>query len=441
MQNNKYIDCNGCINSYNIAENQINQIIIILEDFLSKLSKLQTKQLTFNDKLAILGFYCEIFPLARDKEICISKIYDLLNDLKKNIEEKKYVDISLFGGLTNIAVFLRPIVQMTGYFKKFQKNLEGLIIEEASKQSIIYKDNLEWTYSSYFDIINGLSGIATYLFTLDNEEAKKSIVDIMEYFITLSEYRYFNNDRLPGWYIKNICMPTKEYKEEYKKGCINYSLSHGIAGPLYILSKGLCRGIEIKGQEMAVKQILGEYQKVSTYVNDVCIWPGMMQLDDYLNRVYLSNNLRMSWCYGSIGVLPSIIMAGKAIQDSKVIEWGKNQLLKISDMPIDNYYLNSPIICHGYAGASVIFRKAYDNYKNKKYLMRAQEFLDRLLGMYNTKFPYGYKDFIRKYTYSGFSEKYEDKLTLLEGSTGICSELAAYLKGESELEKMLFFDE
>ena len=44
-----------------------------------------------------------------------------------------------------------------------------------------------------------------------------------------------------------------------------------------------------------------------------------------------------------------------------------------------------------------------------------------------------------KYTDNGFTEKYEDKLTLLEGSTGICTELAAYLKEESWFDKMLFF--
>ena len=192
-----------------MTKNQIDKIIIILEDFLNKLSELQTKQLTFSDKLAVLGFYCEIFILAKDKEKCITKIYELLNDLKGNIENQKYVDVSLFGGLTNIAVFIQPIVQMTGYFKKFQKNLNKLIIEETSKQSIIYKNNLEWNRSSYFDIISGLSGIATYLFALDDEEAKKSIKDVMEYFIVLSEYRSSDNVLLPGLYIKGKDLPTK----------------------------------------------------------------------------------------------------------------------------------------------------------------------------------------------------------------------------------------
>lgn len=439
MQNTKFIDYKSCINNYKLTKNQIDKIIIILEDFLNKLSELQTKQLTFSDKLAVLGFYCEIFILAKDKEKCITKIYELLNDLKGNIENQKYVDVSLFGGLTNIAVFIQPIVQMTGYFKKFQKNLNKLIIEETSKQSIIYKNNLEWNRSSYFDIISGLSGIATYLFALDDEEAKKSIKDVMEYFIVLSEYRSSDNVLLPGWYIKGKDLPTKEYRELFKSGCVNYSLSHGIAGPLYILSKGLCMEIEIEGQEEAIKRILGEYQKARTYVNEVCIWPGMMQLNDYLNKTNLDDNLRMSWCYGSLGILPSIITAGKAIQDSKLVEWGKNQLLKISEISIDNYYLDSPIICHGYAGASVIFRKSYDNYKNEKYLLRAKEIVNILLSLYNSEFPYGYKDFTRMYTDNGFTEKYEDKLTLLEGSTGICTELAAYLKEESWFDKMLFF--
>ena len=57
--------------------------------------------------------------------------------------------------------------------------------------------------------------------------------------------------------------------------------------------------IEIEGQEEAIKRILGEYQKARTYVNEVCIWPGMMQLNDYLNKTNLGDNLRMSWCYGA----------------------------------------------------------------------------------------------------------------------------------------------
>ena len=61
MQNTKFIDYKSCINNYKLTKNQIDKIIIILEDFLNKLSELQTKQLTFSDKLAVLGFYCEIF--------------------------------------------------------------------------------------------------------------------------------------------------------------------------------------------------------------------------------------------------------------------------------------------------------------------------------------------------------------------------------------------
>ena len=68
MQNTKFIDYKSCINNYKLTKNQIDKIIIILEDFLNKLSELQTKQLTFSDKLAVLGFYCEIFILAKDKE-------------------------------------------------------------------------------------------------------------------------------------------------------------------------------------------------------------------------------------------------------------------------------------------------------------------------------------------------------------------------------------
>lgn len=437
--NCKYIDYKLCKNNYNLSKEEIHKILVIIENFLDKLSRIQFKELSFNDKISLLGFYCDSYSLAKNKEDCISDIYNLLNDLKQNIEGG-HVDISLFGGLTNIAMFIKPVVETTGYFKKFQKNINKLIVEFSSKQSTIYKNNLEWNRSSHFDVISGLSGVALYLFTLGDDAAKKAIKDIIEYFIALSEYRYSNDLLLPGWYIKGECLPTKEYREDFKEGCINYSLSHGIAGPLYILSKGICEKIEVEGQKVAIKRILEEYHKVGTYMNEICIWPGMMQLDEYLKNINSCSNLRMSWCYGSLGILQSILIAGNAINEPKIVDWTLDQFLKISNMPIQNYYLDSPIICHGYAGASTVFRRLYDRYKDERFLLRNKVILSILFDLYNPQFLYGYKDFRRINTEHGFSEEYQDKLTILEGTTGICLELIAFLKDRSFLERILFLN-
>lgn len=326
------------------------------------------------------------------------------------------------------------------YFEKFQNTLNDIIIEVASRQSLLYKNNLKITCSSHYDAINGLSGVAIYLLTLRSENAEKCLRDILSYFVELSLLKTVNGILVPGWYVSKDCLPTDEYKRDFQKGCINFSLSHGIAGPLYILGKSMSVGIEVDGQRKAIERILGEYNKVFTYVDGVCIWPGMMKLEDYLSKKDITNNLRMSWCYGSLGVLRSIIVAADAIGNKPLVKWGEIQLLKIIEMPIKQFYLDSPIICHGYAGVCGMLRKTYEGNKQRDCLSKSKEVLKILLNMYEPTFPYGYKDYMRKYTDKGFVEEYTDKLTFLEGATGIYLELLTFLKEKNHFEKSLFLE-
>jgi len=82
----------------------------------------------------------------------------------------------------------------------------------------------------------------------------------------------------------------------------------------------------------------------------------------------------------------------------------------------------------------------YDKKAEEKYMEKSREILDILLNMYNPDFPYGYKDYIKKYTQDGVQDEYSDKLSFLEGTTGICAELIAFLKEDSSFERMLFLD-
>lgn len=438
--NNGCIEFNQCNNRYGLQMENLEKLIAIVNRFYIISKNINIKTLSFNEKISLLGFYGEIYNVISDKEECIERFYEVIGEIRDYIEETHFNRISLFGGLSNIALFIDPIVKETGYFQKFQDSLNQIIIEEADKQAMLYKTNLEWTYSSNYDVISGLYGVGAYLMTLDSDSAKASVIDIIDYFVKLSNYRQINTNRIPGWYIKNECLPTQEYKENYKSGCINYSLSHGIAGPLCILGKGLLYGMEVEGQREAIETILNEYKKTMIYDNQIAIWPGMIRLEDYINSIFDGSNKRMSWCYGSIGILKSLQVAATAMKKSKLEEWIYEQNVKIAEMPIEKFYLESPILCHGYAGASAYYRKMYDESHGSMFSHKYNEIVQLLLEKYDRKFIYCFKDFVRKYIKNGVEEEYLDKLTFLEGTPGICMELVAFLKEKSYFERILLLD-
>ena len=76
-------------------------------------------------------------------------------------------------------------------------------------------------------------------------------------------------------------LPTDDYKDEYERGCVNFSLSHGIAGPLFILSKAYSNGIQISGQKEAMERVLEEYERLSWYEDGIWYCPGILAPEEY----------------------------------------------------------------------------------------------------------------------------------------------------------------
>lgn len=112
-------------------------------------------------------------------------------------------------------------------------------------------------------------------------------------------------------------------------------LAHGIPGPICVLSSALIQGIKVKGQERAIEKMANFLLEFSEKEQDSLFWKGIISFEEYQygsppNAVNFS---RDAWCYGRPGVCLALVKAGKALQNTELINIGvQNLRYTISDI-------------------------------------------------------------------------------------------------------------
>lgn len=423
----RYIQIELCENSYLLNEKLWKDIISMVDNFTYQIMNIDTRNLSVLDKISMLGFIQEIYFLSKTKEELLEKELEILSQLRAGIENGMLRNISLFGGLCNIGIFLQGLEKETGYFTKFLNSLDSYIVKSTIDLCRAYSANLEHNAVTHYDAISGMSGTAAYLLQRRSESNRKGILEIINYFKVLTKKRKCNGLSIPGWYVSRECLPTEDYRNEYKKGCINFSLSHGIAGPLFILSKAYNNGAQIPGQKEAMERVIEEYERLSWYENGIWYCPGILAPEEYQlnnNRV----NKRMSWCYGSISILNSLSIAAKALDNPNRKKWCERMIDQMAHIQMENLGLESPILCHGYAGTAAVFRNLYKYSYSEAVLNLCRRIVEELVSTYNEEYKWGFQDIIRRKKNDVIVVERFDKLNFLEGACGIYSELATYLK-------------
>ena len=207
-------------------------------------------------------------------------------------------------------------------------------------------------------------------------------------------------------------------------GCINYSMSHGIAGALGALSFAY-RKRPNPDVRKTMETLITEFLQSQYYVDGIAYWPGRITIEQYLSEEEPSCfPSRMSWCYGSPGILRALYLAADALSMEDIKRFSIDEMAKIAAMDTEKYIFDSPIVCHGLAGVALVMRSMYNDTQNGTFADKAREITDMLV--YN--FAYREKENcnltgmkqIRKYDY-------------LEGYTGILQTIYTAMTGESNM--------
>lgn len=217
---------------------------------------------------------------------------------------------------------------------------------------------------NHYDCINGISGVVYYLLNENinlKELDTKKLSRLNEYLIwvTLPKMTY---NKLLNIHIERNNLVLKEEREIYNEGLTNFSLSHGIMGPMMALYR-----LYIYSKEETVKQrlifLFNLYKTFQKENNNYIFFPSKLSKYDYENKFTNNYSVNYSWCYGDISILICMLKISKELDYITDYMHYINIIKKIFDKKLDFYKLNTPIICHGY---SSLIMEQYYCYKTLK---------------------------------------------------------------------------
>lgn len=358
--------------------------------------------------------------------------HSFMMEIQKSIEEHGIHATSTFSGLAGVGFAARSLSRNGSRYQNFITTINHLLIEHTKiRLEQIRNTQVIGATMSDYDVIEGLSGIGRYLLLYkDNLEVKNVLQDILQYMIDITKDITVNNQQVPGWFIasKNLFLEAERVANPV--GIFNCGLSHGIPGPMALLSISLIEGVEINGQKEAITKI-GDWLIHNMIESENGFYfPGMITWEEQLTGITKPSASRDAWCYGSPGVSRSLYLAGKALKNDSFIRVAEYSLQSVFGRPTEQWGLYSPTFCHGFSGLLHITNLMHSSLQSKTLDIHIRELVSYILALYNKDFPFGFQD-----AETNDAElKYMNKAGFLDGTSTILLTLLAYYNNKNYTE-------
>lgn len=421
-----------------------NKIIFIINECLNKL--FEVKQMpSFTTQLGVMLELTEVRDLMNDVELCDEYIFSIMNNIRNELYVGVFSDrLGLCEGMANVGIVLRYYSDKTDYYKKFLGDFDKLFVRYV-------KNKMQSLYSSSkdlrpldFDVIYGMSGILQYLLEIDDGENEELIENSIKWLCNLTvPVDLGEKQQLPGWFIKSNNVVGEQEKKYFPTGQVNYGMAHGITGVLAILLKAYKRNILREDVYNAMQRIVQELEKSIKYFPDTKIgyFPEIVAPKEYIEQSFLVYKKgRMSWCYGSVTIYYILYLYYKSMNNITRCSEIVSILIEIANKGNECWKLESPIVCHGYAGTAHIFKNLYMHTHQEGFIKAYETLIEKTLESFDGSSLFGFKDIFYKEEDGKFNCMTEDKNTFLEGASGIISVLAGFLISQERVSSLLLLD-
>jgi len=257
---------------------------------------------------------------------------------------------SLFFGAPTLAFLTHAAADQPGKLTRALANLDtstAAVTRRRLDEAHARLDRGDRPALAEFDLIRGLAGLGTY--HLQRNPHHDITAAVLSYLVRLTEPLADRTDGLPGWWTD--LAPTGHPSPAWPGGHGNFGMSHGIAGPLALLSLALRRGVVVDGHTDAITRIctwLDAWQQ-----QHPCgpWWPGIITLDDvHKGHLRQPTPQRPSWCYGTPGLARAQQLAGLATGDTVRQRTAQTAMLGCLRDPAQLARIVDSGLCHGMAG-------------------------------------------------------------------------------------------
>jgi len=250
---------------------------------------------------------------------------------------------SLYSGAAGIALSILHLREDDEKYKNLLDSLnryiEYFVIEK------IEGFNLENITPPDYDVIEGLSGILSYLLLINDEQYDDLKILIINFLSNLTK----ENKGLISLYIKSENQMSQSESEMYPLGCLNMGLAHGLAGAGCILAYAHIKGYSNEASLSALQKIIFIYEKFELERKNQFLWKDGLVADELKKEKVIreASFIRDAWCYGGPGISLLYLYGGLAL-DNDYFVYKAEKILESAmqrKLGIDSY-----MICHGYSG-------------------------------------------------------------------------------------------
>lgn len=250
---------------------------------------------------------------------------------------------SLYSGAAGIALSILHLREDDEKYKNLLDSLNRYI--EYFVREKIEGFNLENITPPDYDVIEGLSGILSYLLLINDEQYDDLKILIINFLSNLTK----ENKGLISLYIKSENQMSQSESEMYPLGCLNMGLAHGLAGVGCILAYAHIKGYSNEASLSALQKIIFIYEKFELERKNQFLWKDGLVADELKKEKVIreASFIRDAWCYGGPGISLLYLYGGLALDNDYFVDKAEKILESAMQrkLGIDSY-----MICHGYSG-------------------------------------------------------------------------------------------
>lgn len=372
----------------------------------------------------IILLYGKLMELEPEEETWCTLAHDYLGRTVAGLNAQGMPGLSMFSGLAGLGLCAASVSDGFSRYGKLIHTVNTGIAEQFDAY-LVHVVTSQGTHSLLYDAIEGASGILSYLslFLQENqcyEAVRRGLRTLTELTGDIQILRH----AVPGWYIPAEHQFSELEQKIYPQGNFNTSLSHGIAGPLVILSKMFAAGVAVEGQREAIEKIVDFYFQFRCNDGKRDFWKGQLDFAEVTEGKLSEENIvrRDAWCYGSPGICYALMTAGEALGKP---EWVQYAVTNLKQTMQDIRGIFSPTFCHGYAGLYQILNSAEALLKQGLFSQEKAFLKEKILNFYDQGRVFGFPDMEFDHAKAGLCAR--DAAGLLGGAAGVCLVL---LEGE-----------
>ncbi|MET9699017.1 lanthionine synthetase C family protein [Streptomyces sp. NPDC006529] len=275
----------------------------------------------------------------------------------------------------------------------------------------------------HYEVVRGMTGVGRYLLARA-DTCGEELEAVLAYLVRLSvgevEHR---GHRVPRWWALDA--PRIGTEATLPDGHLNLGISHGVAGPLALMSLAWSAGVRVPGQREAIESAVALLTRWVVRDGHGAYWPPHLSLADYLAGpgAYTRPAGWPSWCYGAPGVSRAVQLAGLALDRADWAATAHASLERMLTLPPERWGIEDNALCHGWAGALHQLGRLGEHLADPRIEAVRDGIAARLVADFDPELPFGYRFTMTKTPYG------TDVSGYLDGAAGVALALDAYAAG------------